>query len=158
MRERSVGGTTAVPVPVFRAKTGSLQRTREAAYSDRYGDNLGGLGDDPSGYLPSAQQQRQQQQQQRERRAVVEPGGRVRARPQSATATMDRERERVTSGRSVGPVGAVGRTIETTQRSAGVVVRQRGEPLRGVFGEVEAPSQSFGAAWGAPDPSDMGLT
>ena len=160
-RERSVGATRAVPVPVLRAKTVSLQRTlSEAAYNDRYGDNLGGLGDDPSGYFPG-----QQQQQQQRTVAVVEPGGRVRARrPQSATATMERfpqSRSGTTmiGGSSGGGVGGVrtgtGQTqAQAQQRAAGYGIQ---EPLRGVFSEVEAPSQTFGAAWGVPDPSDMGL-
>ena len=162
-RERSVGATKVAPAPVLRARMGSLQRTREAALNDRYGDNLGGFGDDPSGYFtPSAggggaggvlSENNGQEQQQQRRAVVAGPGGRVRARPQSAAATME-----TGTGPGAGVAGGFGGGgSEGSQLGAGLPVRRQPGPLRGLFGEVEAPSQTFGAAWGVPDPSEMGL-
>jgi hypothetical protein len=156
----------AFKLNLYRYSTGSLQRTREAVYVDRYGDNLGGLGDDPSGYFNGAagftagaaargvlsEQVNNGQQQQQQRRAVVGPGGRVRARPQSAAAAM------TTGGRGGAGGGGAGGDGAYVEPAAGIGGGlPRGATLRGMFGDVEAPSQTYGAAWGVPDPSEMGL-
>jgi hypothetical protein len=142
-RERSVGGFKGVPAPVLRPRTGGMWRP---APEDIYGDNLGGLGDDPSGFFsgPGASVRTRGvlsevrvdngQQQQQQRRAGFGIGPGVRARPQSAAAATA--------------------TATTTATATGARSRL---PLRGMFGDVKVPSQTFGAAWGVSDLAELGL-